>query len=149
MKAQDSQLNAQNQQASTQMASKLKQEEIQIQLQADIARMKAENDFKMQFGQTTFKQQMELQKLKNEGADTVAEINSGGKVNVQDAANKGKVVASQIESATQIAKAHIVHHSDHTKIDHETDAQKELADQAHQHNIAEIKATPKPKPSAK
>lgn len=118
-KNQDVQNNMQSQMQSTQVASQLKQQEIQLETQAKIQLLQSEYQLKGQFGQATFEQQMALQKLKNEGADTVAEISAGGHVNVQEAANRGKVVAQQIQSNTEIAKEHIVHHSSHTQLHHE------------------------------
>ena len=125
-KNQDVQNNMQSQMQSTQVASQLKQQEIQLETQAKIQLLQAEWQLKGQYSQTEFQQQMELQRLKNVGSNTDSEIAAGGKVNVQQAANQGKIVAQQIDQNTQITKTHIVHHSDHTKIEHQKNADLEL-----------------------
>lgn len=113
------QQNAQVQQQSLQMSAQIEQQRVQIQLQADLAKLKAETDLKLQFSSQEFQQQMELQKLKNIGSYTVAEIAAGGKVNVQESANRGKIVAQQIVSNTTLAREQVIHHSKHTMLDHE------------------------------
>lgn len=118
-KNQDVQNNMQSQMQSTQVASQLKQQEIQLETQAKIQLLQSEYQLKGQFSQAEFQQAMELQKLKNLGSNTDSEIAAGGKVNVQDSANKGKVVAQQIASNTQLAVKKIEHHSAHTQLHHE------------------------------
>lgn len=129
--AQDQQLqmvqaNAQTQQQSAQVASQMKQQEVQLEIQGKGQLIQMEYSAKDMFAEKEFQRAYKLQQLKNLGSNTDSEIAAGGKVNVQEAANRAKIVSSQIEQNTQITKAHIVHHSDHSKIEHQKQADIEL-----------------------
>jgi hypothetical protein len=113
---------------------------IQLQGQIDIATKTAEAEL-----------QMKLQELKNLGANTVAEINTGGKIDVQHAANEGKIVAQQVASQSNIEKEHIIHKSkvQHGLLAH--DSKSAQMEQDHGHKTAQIELTAKmtPKTPAK
>ena len=127
-KDQDVKNNMLSQQQSTQVASQLKQQELQLQAQADIERLKTEYALKAQLSQQEFQQNMQLQKVKNEAPLGVAEITSGAKVNVQDKVNQGKVVEKQIEGNYKLATEHVIHHSKHTQLSHQHANNMELAE---------------------
>ena len=93
------QQNGQVQIQSSQAASQAKLQELQAeaQIKASLIQAQSQADLaKMQFERDTL---LQVQKLKNEGLYTQAEITSGAKVQVQDAMNKGKVENTIIEKA--------------------------------------------------
>ena len=113
----------------------------------------AEYKLKSDFEMLQASNLLELQKVKNQGAYTVAEIAANKAINVQEAANRGKAVNEQIISETKKELAHIdnTYSKDSESANHErsVDAQ----DQKHEHAIAEIgfaaDVAPKPAVPAK
>jgi len=92
-------LQEQNAMVQSQAAQQAAQANVQSQqaiLRFETEKLKVEYALKAEFEKKMFEQEMALQQLKNEGAYTVAEINTGGKVEVQHAANEGKVIAQQV-----------------------------------------------------
>lgn len=85
------QQNGQIQVQSAQAASQAKQQEMQLQLQVEAQLEKIRTDNKLIIINAEAHSALELQKLKNEGIYTQAEINSGAKRDVQEAMNKGKL----------------------------------------------------------
>ena len=77
-----------------------------------------------------------LQELKNVGIATVAEIGAGGKINVQDKANEGKIIAAEISKELGVEKAHI---------DHSSKVQKGFQDNDHAKEQIELEAKLAPK----
>lgn len=141
-KTQDIQMNAQSQQQSAQMASQMKQQELQLEAQSAIQKLQAEYQLKTTFEKQLFDQQMELQKLKNEGIITVAEVGKDGKVNVQQAANQGKVLEAQVAAQSKENVENIKHQS--------SVANQQLSHQAALHQVAfENAIAPPPTPAAK
>lgn len=103
---------------------------INAQLNADMQKMQAESQLALQ-----------LQDRKNEGANTVAEINTGAKVSVQEAANKGKIIAQHVANEGNIEKEHVIHSSEIIKkhLEHESEIQKGLLD--HDSKLEQISLT--------
>lgn len=125
--AQQQQQNGQIQKQSAQVAAQAQAQLDQELTKNKIIVMQTQNQLDMQKLQMEFELQMKLQGLKNEGSATVAEIGAGGKVNVQDAANKGKVVAAQVAADSKVITEHIKH-----------GAAMEQAGQSHIHNLNQV-----------
>lgn len=94
---------------------------VNAQLEADIKKLQTESQLAIQ-----------LQALKNLGANTVAEINTGAKVSVADATGKAKIIAQHVANEGAIDKAHI---------DHQSKVQTGLLN--HDSNIAQIELSAK------
>jgi len=77
--------------------------------------LQAEYELKAQFEQMMLQGQMQLQQLKNQGSYTVAEINSDSKVNVQESANRGKIISEQVASETKKETDRMKMHGDMMK----------------------------------
>lgn len=136
--------NGQVQIQSAQAAAASQAEIIKLQVDADIAKINAQKDADIAKIQAEKLANLELQNLKNTGANTVAVINSESKVNVQEAANEGKIIATQvanegkkqseiIKGEVKIADSHLAHMKDEIKQD---------KDHAHEKEV--VKMTPKP-----
>lgn len=149
LQAQNGQIQQQSAQATSQFQAQLDQ----ILTQNKIAVLQAQSQMEDLNAQKAFERAMALQNLKNEGANTVAEINTGGKVQVQKAANDGKIVAQHVANAGSAEKEHIIHNStiEHKHIDHESAIQQALLDHdAKQEQIAlAAKLAPKPETAKK
>lgn len=105
------QQNGQTQQQSLQMAAQIEQQRLQMEIQGKTTLLQTEWQLKGQYSSQEFQQQMELQRLKNLGTSTVAEIGADSKTNVQVEANKAKTATALIQSQTMVAKEHIIHSS--------------------------------------
>lgn len=136
--AQNGQVQVQSAQAATQSQAELDK----ILTQNKIAILQEQARLEDLNADKAFQRAMALQNLKNEGLETVAEIGVGGKVNVQDAANRGKIIATQVANEGKIATSHLDHLSE------EIQQEKEHAHTL-EHTALEAKLAPKPKPVAK
>jgi hypothetical protein len=105
------QQNGEVQTQAAQAASQFKQEEMQLEVQSKSQLFQVEYNLKDAFEEKQFQRQMKLQELKNQGADTVAVINSHSKVDVQNAANEGKIIATQVQSQSKETVEHLKHNS--------------------------------------
>lgn len=131
------QANGQTQQQSAQAASQSQAQLDEILTKNKIAVLQAQAQMEDANAQKAFERAMQLQALKNEGANTVAEINTHGKVDVQTAANEGKVVAQHVANEGKIADRHLINLSEEIK--QEKDHEHELV-----HTKLEAKVSPKP-----
>jgi hypothetical protein len=118
--------NGQTQQQSTQVAGQVEAQRIQMQLEADIKKLTVDSQLKDSLDDKAFQRAYKLQELKNTGMEVVAGISNEGKVDVAKETANAKKVTAVVESQTVIAKTEMVHHSDHTKIDHQKEADIEL-----------------------
>lgn len=136
--------NGQVQIASAQAAAQSQAILIKEQISADIAKIQEQAKADIAKIQAELQANLMLQGLKNEGANTVAVINSESKVDVQNAANEGKIIATQvanegkkeaenIKGSVKIADSHLAHMKDEIKQDKE-----------HAHEKEVVKMTPKP-----
>lgn len=78
---------------------------IQAQAQADMAKLKLEKEY-----------DMKIQEMKNQGAETVAVINTGAKENVQTKINEGKIAVEHIKHESNMQQKHVDHESGLSKI---------------------------------
>lgn len=136
------QANGQTQQQSAQAASQNQAQLDQILTQNKISVLQAQAQMEDANAQKAFERAMQLQALKNEGANTVAEINTHGKVDVQTAANEGKVVAQHVANEGKIADRHLINMSEEIK-------QEKEHEHVLEHTKLEAKVAPKPVASKK
>ncbi len=147
------QQNGEIQVQSAQAAAQSQMEVDQVLTQNKIALIQAESEAKIKELKFNFDLQMQLQGLKNDGANTVAVIQSETKVDVQRAANEGKIVAQQVANDGKEKTTHIQNQGkiavDHVNNMHTHSQQ----DKEHAHALEktelEAKVKPKPKPAVK
>lgn len=131
------QQNGEIQQQSAQAASQSQAQLDEILTKNKIAVLQAQAQMEDANAQKAFERAMQLQMLKNEGANTVAEINTHGKIGVQEAANEGKVVAQHVANEGKIADRHLINLSEEIK-------QEKEHDHTMEHTKLEAKVAPKP-----
>lgn len=124
------QQNAQVQIQSSQAASQSQAQLDEILTQNKIALISAQSEADLKKLQIDFQFQMELQKLKNLGTSTVAEINTGAKVEVGKAASEAKVITQHVANEGGIIKERIIHNSkiEQKHMEHNGDIQRGLLD---------------------
>ncbi len=99
----------------------------------------AKSNFELQKLQIEFQNEMELQKLKNQGIEVVAAINSQRAENVQGAVNEGKIMVEKIKHESGVEQKHL---------EHESGIQKGFQDHDHAKEQIELEAKLAPKPVA-
>lgn len=114
-KTADIQNNGQVQMQSAQAASQAQAQLDQAITANKIAVINAQAEIDMKKIEFEYSLQMQLQSLKNQGADTVAYINTGGRKDVQEAANQGKVAAQHVANEGKVADRHLVNLSEEIK----------------------------------
>ena len=114
-KANDIQNNGAVQMQSAQAASQAQAQLDQAITANKIAVINAQAEIDMKKIEFEYSLQMQLQSLKNQGADTVAYINTGGKKDVQEAANQGKVAAQHVANEGKVADRHLINLSEEIK----------------------------------
>jgi hypothetical protein len=114
-KTADIQNNGQVQMQSAQAASQAQAQLDQAITANKIAVINAQAEIDMKKIEFEYSLQMQLQSLKNQGADTVAYINTGGRKDVQEAANQGKVAAQHVANEGKVADRQLVNLSEEIK----------------------------------
>jgi hypothetical protein len=122
LQEQNGQVQIQSAQAAAQSQSAL----IQLQTEADIAKINAQTQADIARIQAELQANMQLQALKNEGTATVAVISAEGKIDVQDAANEGKVITQQVANQGKLMDAKMKHDKDEKTEDKDREHEKEM-----------------------